>query len=48
MKREVYFIKCMKKIMQKSLWDQGFQAIKQASRASHKIDVSEAVLNGFF
>jgi hypothetical protein len=47
-KREVYFIKCMKNIMQKSLWDQGFQAIKQAARTSHKSDVSEALLTSFF
>jgi len=38
----------MKNIMQKSLWDQGFQAIKQAGRASHKFDVSIATLTGFF
>ena len=48
MKREVYFIKCMKNIMQKSLWDQGFQAIKQAARNSHKSEVSEALLTSFF
>lgn len=34
--------------MLKSLFDQGFQAIKQAGRHSHKSDVKNAVLSKFY
>jgi len=47
-RREVYFINCMKNVLTKSLLNDGFQTIKHASRDEHKSVVKSEVLDKFF
>ena len=46
-KREKFFIQCIQKVIQKSLWTEGFKAIRSHARSEQQEEHVSAVLNKF-
>jgi len=47
-RREVYFINCIKNVLTKSILNDGFQMIKNAAREEHKATCKEEILTNLF